>query len=183
MGGVKTLSAIATFCSALTLMACGTGGSTTTTRGSEGGATEEARAAKEPSKGPDASQSFAGSSGPPKVSVPQGPPPKKIVVEDLRRGRGPAAKPYSRLMVYFIGVDYETGKQVEAGWNPGRPFLFEYDHGVPMNGWEKGLAGMRAGGRRKVIVPSSLAYGQGAVVYVVDLLSVEDRSKYAPPRG
>lgn len=184
---MKALSVIATLGLALVLVACGADDSTTVTQGSEGGivrespTSEEPSATKKPPKGSSADQPIAGSPRPPKVPVPAGPPPKKLVIEDLKRGWGPAAKPQSRLVVHYIGVDYATGKPFETRWGPDQYFLFEYDHGLPMNGWEKGLAGMRVGGRRKVIVPASLGYGQRPLVYVVELLAAEDRSEYQRP--
>jgi FKBP-type peptidyl-prolyl cis-trans isomerase len=186
---MKALSAIATFGLALVLVACGADGSTTVTQGSEGGlarettAAEESPATEEPPKGSSADRPIAGSPRPPKVPVPSGPAPKKLVVEDLKRGWGPAAKPQSRLVVHFIGVDYATGKPFETRWGPDQYFLFEYDHGLPMNGWERGLAGMRVGGRRKVIVPASLGYEHHPLLYVVELLAAEDRSRYQRPPG
>lgn len=174
---MKTLSTIATFFSALTLMACGAGDSATT-QSSEGGIIKEARSAEEPPKGRSAGRPSA---GPPKVTVPPGPPPDHLVIKDLKKGSGLVTKPYSRLAVNFVAVDYKSRKVFETQWS--RPFIFEYDHGLPMSGWEKGLRGMKVEGRRHIVVPSRLAYGQGALVYVVDLLSVEDRSKYARPRG
>ncbi len=178
---MKALSAIATLFSALTLMACGAGDSTTATQGSEGEIAGETRSTEEPPKGFSAERPIAGSPSPPKVPVPPGPPPKTLVVENLKRGWGPTAKPQSRLVVHYIGVNYATGKPFETRWGPKQYFLFEYDHGLPMSGWEKGLAGMRVGGRRKVIVPASLGYEQRALVYVVELLAAEDRSKYQRP--
>ena len=183
---MKFLAPIVAVCIALIPAACGDGGSTaTTTQESTGASSQESTTAqqnpasrKPPATNPNEA-SFAGSR-PPKVYVPSGPPPDHLVIKDLKKGSGPVTKPYSRLSVYFVNVDYKTGKVFETRWGP--PFVFEYNHGLPMQGWEEGLKGMRVGGRRHIVVPSRLAYKQGDLVYVVDLLSVEDRSKYAPPR-
>lgn len=175
---MKALTAIATFGLALALAACGTSDSTTAVQDTEGRHARETAATGEPPKGSSAAHPIPGSPRPPKVPVPQGPAPKRLVVEDLKRGWGPAAKPWSRLVVHYIAVDYATGKPFESRWGPKQYFLFEYDHGRPMSGWEKGLAGMRVGGRREVIVPAGLAYERRPLVYVVELLAAEDRSEY-----
>ncbi len=79
----------------------------------------------------------------------------------------------------FVGIDYKSRKPFEVQWDPQNPFVFEFDHGLELQGWEEGLPGMKVGGRRKLIVPSELAYNEGDVAYIVELLAVEDRSKYA----
>jgi peptidylprolyl isomerase len=60
----------------------------------------------------------------PKVTVPSGAPPKKLVIEDLEEGSGPAAKAGDEVTVQYVGVDYKTGKQFDASWDRGEPFSF-----------------------------------------------------------
>ncbi|HEX5375083.1 MAG TPA: FKBP-type peptidyl-prolyl cis-trans isomerase [Solirubrobacterales bacterium] len=160
------------------LAACGDGGSTAATTQESTAAQQKPASQRPPATNPN--EPNAGGSRPPKVHVPSGPPPENLVIKDLRKGSGQVTKPYSRLAVNFVAVDYKSGRTLETRWS--RPFIFEYNHGLPMQGWEEGLKGMRVGGRRHIVVPSRLAYKQGDLVYVVDLLSVEDRSKYAPPQ-
>lgn len=171
-------------CSGIALAACGDGGSTTattqTTQASTTAAQQEPAPQKSPGTNPNANEPNAGGSRPPKVDVPSGPPPDHLIIKDLKVGKGAITKPFSRLSVNFVAVDYKSGRTLETRWST--PFIFEYDHGLPMQGWEEGLKGMRVGGRRHIVVPSRLAYKQGDLVYVVDLLSVEDRSQYAPPQ-
>jgi len=111
----------------------------------------------------------------PKVEVPKGPPPKKLVVKDLETGKGPGAKSGDEVTVEYVGVDYKTGKQFDASWDRGEPFSFELGSGGVIAGWEQGIEGMKVGGRRELIIPPELAYGpeKGTLVFVVDMLAIE----------
>jgi peptidylprolyl isomerase len=115
-----------------------------------------------------------GAKTPPKVSAPPGPPPKELVAEVLKRGSGEAARPGDYLTVQYVGVNYKTGEQFEAHWQR-NPWQFTLGAGEVRKGWELGLKRIRVGERRKLIVPSRLAYGTGALVYVIELLSIERR--------
>jgi peptidylprolyl isomerase len=117
----------------------------------------------------------------PEVAVPKGAPPKKLVIKDLEEGSGPAAKAGDEVTVQYVGVDYKTGKQFDASWDRGEPFPFVLGTGGVIAGWDQGIEGMKAGGRRELIIPPNLAYGSQEVgeiapnstlVFVVDLLTV-----------
>jgi peptidylprolyl isomerase len=117
----------------------------------------------------------------PKVSVPEGDPPAELVVRDLERGDGPEAVPGKTLAVDYKGVRWEDGEAFDSSWSTGQPFQFILGARQVIPGWERGFEGMRVGGRRQLIVPPELAYGdhgQGlirpneTIVFVVDLLSV-----------
>jgi peptidylprolyl isomerase len=118
----------------------------------------------------------------PKVEVPKGPPPKKLVVKDLEEGKGPAAKLGDEVSVEYVGVVYKTGKQFDASWDRGEePFTFELGSGGVIAGWEQGIEGMKVGGRRELIIPPELAYGSegggsippnSTLIFVVDLLAI-----------
>jgi peptidylprolyl isomerase len=119
----------------------------------------------------------------PAVTVPKGPAPKQLVIRDLIKGTGAVAQSGNQVTVQYVGVDYKTGKQFDASWDRGQPFPFQLGGGQVIPGWDKGVAGMRIGGRRELIVPANLAYGaQGqppaigpnaTLVFVIDLLSVQ----------
>ena len=83
----------------------------------------------------------------------------------------------------YVGVNYADGKQFDASWDNGQPFTFQLGSGQVIQGWDQGIAGMKVGGRRELIVPPDLGYGaQGSpptiepnetLVFVVDLLDVQ----------
>jgi FKBP-type peptidyl-prolyl cis-trans isomerase len=118
----------------------------------------------------------------PTVHVPKGKPPKKLVVKDLIKGTGPAAKPGDPVTVNYIGVNYADGKPFDNSYDRGQPFPFQLGGGQVISGWDNGLVGMKVGGRRMLIIPPSQGYGaQGqapvikpneTLVFVVDLLSI-----------
>ncbi|MGA9859911.1 MAG: FKBP-type peptidyl-prolyl cis-trans isomerase [Solirubrobacteraceae bacterium] len=118
----------------------------------------------------------------PKVVVPSGPAPKKLVVKDLIKGTGPAATAGSTVTVQYVGVLYKGGKQFDASWNDGsgQPVSFPLSGVIP--GWQQGIPGMKVGGRRMLIIPASLAYksvaqkgipANSALVFVIDLHGVQ----------
>jgi peptidylprolyl isomerase len=119
----------------------------------------------------------------PAVVPPDGPPPKRLVVKDLIVGKGPTVEKGDELTVEYLSVKYLTGKQWSGSWDPSKPpFVFELGAREVLPGWEKGLLGMKAGGRRELVVPPDLVFPSGAppgagpeetLVYNVDLLRVE----------
>ena len=117
----------------------------------------------------------------PKVTVPGGPAPKKLVIKDLIKGTGPAATASSTVSVQYVGVLYKGGKQFDASWNDGSGSPVSFPLSGVIKGWQQGIPGMKVGGRRELIVPPSLAYGSTAqskipanstLVFIVDLHSV-----------
>src|SRR4051812_1567807 len=118
----------------------------------------------------------------PTVDVPTGPAPTKLVVKDLKTGDGAEAKSGDQVSVQYVGVLYDGGKQFDASWDRGQPFDFQLGSGQVIPGWDQGVAGMKVGGRRELIIPPDLGYGaQGqpptipanaTLVFVIDLVSV-----------
>jgi peptidylprolyl isomerase len=115
----------------------------------------------------------------PAVTVPTGAAPKALVVKDLIKGTGPVAKSGSNLTVNYVGVLYKGGKEFDSSWKRSQTFPFVLGQGSVIPGWDKGLVGMKVGGRRELIIPASLAYGSRStpgipanspLVFVVDLL-------------
>ncbi len=118
----------------------------------------------------------------PGVAVPSGPPPKGLKVKDLEPGTGVAAKSGDSLTVNYVGVSYKTGKEFDSSFKGGQPFQFSLGAGEVIPGWDRGIEGMRVGGRRQLTVPPALAYGPNGsppaigpnetLVFVIDLLGV-----------
>jgi peptidylprolyl isomerase len=114
----------------------------------------------------------------PKVSIPSGPPPSKLVIKDLIKGTGAAATASSTVNVQYVGVVYKGGKQFDASWNDGSGQPVSLPLTGVIKGWQQGIPGMKIGGRRELIIPPSLGYGATAqskipanstLVFVIDL--------------
>jgi peptidylprolyl isomerase len=85
--------------------------------------------------------------------------------------------------VQYVLATYSAGKVIQSSWT-GQPFSFVLGEGQVIPGWDKGVVGMRVGGRRELIIPPNLGYGatpppgaQGiaandTLVFVIDLLKV-----------
>jgi peptidylprolyl isomerase len=118
----------------------------------------------------------------PTVKIPTDPAPTDLVVKDLKTGTGAAAKPGDQVSVQYIGVLYDNGSKFDSSYDHGQPFSFKLGGGQVIQGWDQGVAGMKAGGRRELIIPPGLAYGaQGqpptippnaTLVFVIDLVSI-----------
>jgi peptidylprolyl isomerase len=106
----------------------------------------------------------------PSVWVPSRPAPKRIVVEELRKGSGPAVEIPGKVTVKYLGIDYKTHLAFFNAWGPDR--ISHLSLGDPNSVWAVGLKGMKAGGRRRLIIPAKLGYGSGALTYSVELLSI-----------
>jgi len=98
----------------------------------------------------------------PKIKLPSGPPPKKLVEIDLIKGTGPVVKPDATVTVQYVGVLYKNGKQFDASWSDGSGQPVSFPLTGVIKGWGEGIPGMRVGGRRELIIPPSLAYGANA---------------------
>jgi peptidylprolyl isomerase len=161
---------------------CGSGSTSTITVGNE----NKADNALASSTGATSTKATTPTSGPlstePTVNPPKTAPPKTLVVKDLIVGTGPEAKAGQSVTVNYVGVLYKGGKQFDASWRRKEPFTFTLGNGSVIKGWDQGVAGMKVGGRRMLIIPSNLGYGpagsgssippNAALVFVVDLLGV-----------
>lgn len=96
----------------------------------------------------------------PFVDRPEGDDPTELVVDDLLAGDGVEALPGRKVSVHYVGVSFHTGEQFDASWDRGQPFAFVLGEGQVIQGWDRGVAGMRVGGRRQLTIPSALAYGE-----------------------
>ncbi len=118
----------------------------------------------------------------PEIDFPDGPPPTELEVTDLTEGDGTEATAGSTVSVHYVGVAHSTGEQFDASYDRGSPLQFRLGVGQVISGWDTGVQGMKVGGRRKLVIPPHLAYGdRGAggviqpgesLIFVVDLLDV-----------
>lgn len=118
----------------------------------------------------------------PEVSIPAGDPPADLVIDDLTVGDGDEAKAGAVVEVHYVGVAWSTQAQFDASWDRGETFEFRLGAGQVIDGWDKGVAGMKVGGRRRLTIPPDMGYGPyGAggvikggetLVFVVDLINV-----------
>ena len=119
----------------------------------------------------------------PHVYVPPGEvPPGDLVVEDLEVGEGAEATAGQTVEVHYVGVSWRTRQQFDASWDRGDTFSFRLGGGQVIAGWDEGVAGMKIGGRRRLVIPPDKAYGKrGAggvigpnetLVFVVDLVGL-----------
>ncbi|WP_214367985.1 FKBP-type peptidyl-prolyl cis-trans isomerase [Pseudonocardia sp. H11422] len=118
----------------------------------------------------------------PEIDPIDGPPPTDLLVEDIQAGEGAEATAGSRVSVHYVGVAHSTGEEFDASWNRGQPLEFALGAGQVISGWDQGVQGMKVGGRRRLVIPPQLGYGdRGAggvikpgetLIFVVDLLDV-----------
>jgi len=119
----------------------------------------------------------------PTVTVPPGAPPTQLQSTDLIVGTGPAAKAGDNVSVQYVGVAYSSKQQFDASWDRGQPYPFVLGAGNVIPGWDKGVVGMKVGGRRDLIIPPSLGYGASpppgapiaandTLIFVVDMVKI-----------
>jgi len=118
----------------------------------------------------------------PAITVPVGPPPSELVIEDVVEGDGTEAKVGMQVTVDYAGVDWSDGFEFDASWNRNDSLTFRLGAGEVIAGWDEGVQGMKVGGRRRITIPPHLAYGsKGAggvigpdetLIFVVDLRRV-----------
>lgn len=113
----------------------------------------------------------AGPHGKLKLRIPSGPPPKKLVVKELRKGSGPSVESLKdEIVVNYVGLEFENGREFYNTWERGGPSKFILEETHP--GWEIGLKGMRAGGIRELTTPPKFEYGTTTLIYVIEMVKV-----------
>ena len=118
----------------------------------------------------------------PEIDFPDGPPPTELEVTDLVEGDGAQAEAGGTVSVHYVGVAHSTGEEFDASYNRGEPLQFRLGTGQVISGWDQGVQGMKVGGRRQLVIPPHLGYGdRGAggvigpgetLIFVVDLVGV-----------
>ena len=152
----------------------------TVPEGADAGSTPAASASPEAT--PEGSKNLKDTKKKPLIPKPDGKPPKKLVVKDIVKGKGKAAKKGDEVSVQYAGIAFSTGKEFDASWNRGEPFTFKIGEGGVIKGWDQGVPGMKVGGRRQLTIPAKLAYGANGqpptigpnetLVFVIDLEKV-----------
>ena len=97
----------------------------------------------------------------------------------LVEGKGPAVQPGQTVEVNYVGVTHADGKEFDSSWKRSEPFSFQVGAGNVIQGWDKGLAGVKVGSRVQLDIPADLAYGEkpsggqpaGTLRFVVDVLA------------
>jgi peptidylprolyl isomerase len=115
----------------------------------------------------------------PEVPRPEGPAPTDLDILDIVVGEGVEATPGARVIVHYVGVEFDTGEQFDASWDRGETIEFPLQGLI--KGWQDGIPGMRVGGRRQLTIPPEQAYGPAGgghrlagktLVFIIDLLGV-----------
>jgi len=119
----------------------------------------------------------------PVLPKPTGAPPRRLTVEEIVKGKGRAAKAGDTVVVHYVGMNFSNGLEFDASWDAGAPFPVQIGMTQVIEGWTRGLVGIREGGRRKLTIPPELGYGAAGyppdippnetLIFVVDAVSVE----------
>jgi len=105
----------------------------------------------------------------------------QLLIEDLVVGTGPAVVVGDTVSVNYVGT-FTDGRQFDASADHGGPYTFRVGAGQVIAGWDQGVPGMQVGGRRRLTIPPSLAYGsQGrgvippnaTLVFEIELVSID----------
>ena len=175
------LPAVLLLLAALLVAGCGSSSeSSTITIGNESKAdtklitAEDPSVPKTPTSGPLATK--------PTIEAGKGPKPTKLETKEIVVGTGKEAKKGSTVYVNYVGALWSTGQEFDSSWKRNEPFLFVIGTGEVIAGWDKGVVGMKVGGRRELKIPPEEAYGKlgnapkipknEALIFVVDLLKV-----------
>jgi peptidylprolyl isomerase len=167
---MKLPASILALCAVVAIAVAGCGGGSDSSSGSTG-------------SGGSAEASNTDTSKKPVVTVPKGVSPKKFAYKDIVEGNGAAAKSGDKVSVQYVGVGFDTEKEFDSSWSRNEPFSFTLGGGEVIKGWDKGVEGMKEGGRRELLIPGELAYGAAGspptigpnetLIFVIDLLKVQ----------
>ena len=118
----------------------------------------------------------------PEIDFPGPETPDDLVITDVIEGDGAQATAGSTVSVHYVGVAHSTGEEFDASYNRGDTLKFRLGIGQVISGWDQGVQGMKVGGRRKLVIPPHLGYGdRGAggvikpgetLIFVCDLVAV-----------
>jgi peptidylprolyl isomerase len=119
----------------------------------------------------------------PVIPKPTGSPPRKLVKQDVVKGKGPGATDGDTVTVNYVGVNFSNGVEFDSSWDSGAPFPVQLGTGSVIEGWDKGLVGVKKGGRRMLTIPPEMGYGaegyppdippNETLVFVIDVVSID----------
>lgn len=176
---------------ALAFVGCGSSSDSSNSSGEKSGAStaESSGSSTKTGEGSEESAESVPKASPnakktkPIVTVPKGISPKSFAIKEIEEGTGPEAKAGDKVTVQYVGVGFKTEKEFDSSWSRNEPFTFTLGAGEVIKGWDRGVQGMKVGGRREMLIPASLGYGatgsppkigpNEALIFTVDLLSVE----------
>ena len=118
----------------------------------------------------------------PKIPAQKGTAPTELTLQEVIVGKGKTAKSGDKVSMQYVGVLFDGGKEFDSSWSRKQAFDVTLGQGQVIEGWDKGIVGMREGGRRRLIIPAEMAYGatgsppsipaNAALVFDVDLEKV-----------
>jgi FKBP-type peptidyl-prolyl cis-trans isomerase FkpA len=123
----------------------------------------------------------SGGASPAVTKEPETPEPPDLIKEDVAAGTGPEAKEGDKVWVHYTGRLAKNNKQFDSSVGK-EPLDLTIGNADVIAGWEKGIPGMKVGGKRKLTIPSKLAYGdkgqppkippKATLVFDIELLSI-----------
>jgi FKBP-type peptidyl-prolyl cis-trans isomerase len=144
--------------------------------------TTTSAAAAPPSARPAATAAPSASARP-NLPAPAVDPNAKVTITEVALGKGPEAKAGDKVSVHYVGTLQSDGSQFDSSRTRNKPFDFTLGRGEVIKGWDQGVAGMKVGGKRKLVIPPELGYGaRGAgakippnstLVFEVELLDIK----------
>lgn len=173
----------------LTLAACGDDPGASDADGTDGEQTEDASEQASDSGTQEEIEMVEGDAGvqvtgepgaKPEITVPDSDPPAQLTYSDLIVGDGEEAPEGAAVSMHYVGVAWSNGEQFDASWDRGQ--TLDYPLSDLILGWQRGVPGMKVGGRRLLVIPPDLGYGpngQGPIgpnetlVFVIDLVGLQ----------
>lgn len=106
---------------------------------------------------------------------------KDLIIDDIKQGSGAKVEVGDTVVVHYIGT-LQGGQEFDNSRKRGEPFTFTVGNGDVIEGWEKGIVGMKVEGQRILVIPSELGYGDkvagpipanSTLVFAIELLEIK----------